>query len=234
MNTATTPPSNFSQNLSRWFNQRILWLSRHWLAVANTFFFVYVGMPLLAPVLLATGFTKAANTIYQLYNMVCHQLPTRAYFILGEQVPMCERCIAIYATLFAGGVIFNIARVRPLPARWYLLFALPMALDGGSAFVSELAQVVPLWIFWGLWTLLTGLVITGLYLQKMLTWQVVIVFAGGFLALAYLQFVGLRISNTPIRTLTAVIFGVGTVWFAYPILEDGFKDTVNSIGPHHS
>lgn len=229
MSTATHTPADPSRNLTDWLNRRMLWVSRHWLLVANGFFLTYVGLPLLAPVLMAAGFTRAANTIYQLYNMVCHQLPTRAYFIFGEQVCMCERCIAIYATLFTGGVVFALARFRPLPTQWYVLFALPMALDGGSAFVSELAQVLPLWIFWGLWTLLAFVVIYGLYLQKLLTWQVVLVFVSGFLALAYLQFVGLRISNVVMRTITGFIFGVGTVWFAYPTLEEGFADTAREI-----
>ncbi len=229
MSATTSRPANSSNRLTDWLNRRMLWVSRHWLWVANGFFLVYFGLPLLAPVLMAAGLTGAANTIYQLYNMVCHQLPTRTYFIFGEQVSMCERCIAIYATLFAGGLVFALARFRALPAQWYLLFALPMALDGGSALVSELAQVLPLWIFWGLWAMLTVLVIYGLHLQKLLVWQVAVVFIGGFLALAYLQFVGLRISNVTMRTLTGFIFGVGTVWFAYPVLEEGFAETASEI-----
>ncbi|GAB4445946.1 MAG: hypothetical protein Kow0031_28560 [Anaerolineae bacterium] len=229
MSVAINNSADSSRRLTDWLNRRMLWVSRHWLWVANIFFLVYFGLPLLAPVLMAAGFTGAANTIYQLYNMVCHQLPTRAYFIFGEQVSMCQRCIAIYATLFTGGVVFALARFRALPAQWYLLFALPMALDGGSALVSELAQVLPLWIFWGLWTLLAVLVIYGLHLQKLLVWQVVVLFAGGFLALAYLQFVGLRISDVTMRTITGVIFGIGTVWFAYPALEEGFADTAREI-----
>lgn len=229
MSTAAHPSPNASFSLTDWLNRRMLWVSHHWLLVANGFFLVYFGLPLLAPVLMAAGFTGAANTIYQLYNMVCHQLPTRAYFIFGEQVSMCQRCIAIYATLFTGGVVFALARFRALPTQWYVLFALPMALDGGSAFVSELAQVLPLWIFWGLWTLLAFVVMYGLHLQKLLRWQVVLVFVSGFAALAYLQFVGLRISNTTLRTATGFIFGIGTVWFAYPVLEEGFADTAREI-----
>jgi hypothetical protein len=31
------------------------------------------------------------------------------------------------------------------------------------------------------------------------------------------------------RTLTGFIFGFGTVWFAYPTLEEGFADTAREI-----
>jgi len=206
-------------------NRLARWLAAHWLAVVNTFFFTYAGLPILAPVLLAAGFTGTANAIYQTYNMVCHQLPTRTYFIFGEQVAMCERCLAIYGTLFVGGLAFNFARYKALPLRWYILFALPMALDGGSAFVSELAQVIPLWLFWLLWTVIVAVATVILHKQHGYVWQMGVVFLGGYLALAYLQFAGPRISNWTLRTLTGTIFGVGTVLFAYPILQESFRET---------
>ena len=130
MSVYLQPAPDRGQRLTLWLNRRTLWLSKHWLAVANGFFLIYVGLPLLAPILLATGLNGAANGIYQLYNLLCHQIPTRTYFVFGEQVAMCHRCLAIYATLFAGGVVFGLARFRQLPLRWYVLFALPMALDG--------------------------------------------------------------------------------------------------------
>lgn len=221
--TRTLP--NFTASLSGWLNRRMMSLARHWLAVANIFFFTYVGLPILAPILLAVGFTGAANTIYQVYNMLCHQLPTRTYFIFGEQVAMCERCISIYVTMFAGGLVFNFARYRQLPIQWYVLFALPMALDGGTAFVSEITAVLPLWPFWLIAIAAMGFFWFVLHKQGLMFWQMVVVFAGILLGLAYLQFFGPRISNVFLRNLTGIIFGIGTVWFAYPSLEEGFRDT---------
>lgn len=62
------PVSGFSRTLVLWANRRILWLSKHWLAVINTFFLLYVGLPFLAPILLVNGYTAAANTIYVTYS----------------------------------------------------------------------------------------------------------------------------------------------------------------------
>jgi len=225
MSAFTSSSVSFSQKLSIWVNRRLMWLSKHWLAVANLFFFTYVGLPFLAPVLLALGFTGPANTIYQVYNLLCHQLPTRTYFILGEQVSMCERCIAIYVAMFTGGVAYNFARYRQLPVQWYLLFVLPMALDGGTAFVSEITAVLPLWPFWLIAVAAMGFLWLVLYKQKLLFWQLYVVFIAGLLGLAYIQFFGPRISNLYLRNITGLIFGFGTVWFAYPSLEEGFKDS---------
>jgi uncharacterized membrane protein len=226
MSTYPHPAPDRDQRLSLWFNRRTLWLSQHWLLVANGFFLIYVSLPLLAPLLMASGLIAAANGIYQVYNLLCHQIPTRTFFIFGEQVAMCHRCLAIYASLFVGGVAFGLARFKQLPLRWYVLFALPMAVDGASAFVSELSQALPLSIFWALWSVISLVVLFVLYREKMLLWQFVLIFVAGFLALAYLQIFGPRLSNVTLRTLTGAIFGIGTVWFAYPILEEGFKESI--------
>lgn len=225
MNVQSYSPKNSSHALSVWLNRRLQWLSRHWLAVANLFFFTYVGLPFMAPILLAAGFTGAANTIYQIYNIVCHQLPTRTYFIFGEQVAMCERCISIYLTLFAGGIVFNFARYRQLPFQWFVLFALPMAVDGGTAFVSELNAVLPLWPFWLIAIGAMGIFWFILFKQDTMFWQMYVVFGGILLGLAYIQFFGPRISDVYWRNITGFLFGVGAVWFAYPSLEEGFKES---------
>ena len=220
---------NFRHSLDMWFNRRMLWLSKHWLAVANTFFFAYVGLPLLAPILLAAGFTRGANSIYFAYNMVCHQFPTRAYFFRGEQVAMCQRCVAMYITFVIGGIVFNFVRMKPLAPQWLLLFALPMALDGGTAFISELSHVIPMVVFWVFALVVMGIASIVLFTQKAMRWQVYVAFLCGLLALFYLQIYGPRISNFYLRTITGTIFIVGVVWFAYPTLEEGFVDTQRQL-----
>jgi uncharacterized membrane protein len=58
---------------------------------------------------------------------------------LGFKVALCERDVAIYGGILLGGLIF--ARVRgrvgPLPLWAWLVFGvLPMAIDGGTQFIS--------------------------------------------------------------------------------------------------
>ena len=95
----------------------VLWLARHWLLLVNLFFLVYVGLPMAAPLLLSAGFTGIANTIYRLYALTCHQIPSRAYYIAGEQVAVCHRDVAIYLAALFGGLFFGLVRHRlqPLP-----------------------------------------------------------------------------------------------------------------------
>ena len=224
--TPNHPLGNFGYRLERQVNRFSLWLSKHWLAAANLFFLTYVGLPFLAPLLLAAGYYRAANVIYQMYNFTCHQFPTRAYFIAGEQVCMCHRCVAIYGTIFLGGLVYALIRdrLKPLPFQWYVLFLVPIGLDGGLAMLGELAQVVPTLILSGLG--LAVLIVVGIIIfkQKQFTWHSYLILAIGMSALIYLQFFGPHHSNYYLRTITGFIFGFGTVWFLYPMMEEAFGD----------
>ena len=55
---------------------------------------------------------------------------------LGYKVAICERDLAIYGSMVIGGLIFAVARKRwripRLPIGIYLLFLLPIAIDGFS------------------------------------------------------------------------------------------------------
>ncbi|MGA2821748.1 MAG: DUF2085 domain-containing protein [Anaerolineales bacterium] len=60
---------------------------------------------------------------------------------LGYKVAICERDVAIYGSLFLGGLAFGLLRKR-LPALpwslWLLLGILPILLDGGTQLISDL------------------------------------------------------------------------------------------------
>src|SRR6266545_4065223 len=62
------------------------WALQHWLALLNTAAGVFAGLPVLAPVLLAIGWTGPALLIYAAYGTTCHQWPGRSYFLFGPQL----------------------------------------------------------------------------------------------------------------------------------------------------
>jgi uncharacterized membrane protein len=70
----------------KWYERFELWLSRHWLALFNTFVGVVVVTPYLAPVLMRLGITGLADRIYFLYVILGHQLPQRSIFLFGPQL----------------------------------------------------------------------------------------------------------------------------------------------------
>jgi uncharacterized membrane protein len=221
------PVTGFTRRLALWANRRVLWLAHHWLAAINVFFLLYVGLPFLAPILLANGYTGAAHTIYSLYRATCHQFPSRSYFIMGEQVAVCHRDVAIYGAFLLGGLAYHLLRPRlkPPPLRWYVFFLWPIALDAGMQLASGwLSNGVPMAMLWGIGLIAMGITSAILHSQRYLTWHSYLYFAAGPLGLIYLQYYAPYTSDLFRRTLTGCIFGFTTVWLAYPYLEDAFRD----------
>ena len=204
----------------------ILWFAKHGIWLINSFFILYFLLPLLAPVLLTMGFPRIAEAIYWTYGFTCHQLPSHSYFIFGEQVAICQRCLAIHTSMALLGILYGIALFRPpvLPFRWYLLFFIPIAMDGGMQFVSELMVAVPIIWLWGIGLMMIGIINLILLWQRMLVWQVLVFLAAGPLALIIVQTFGPYESNWLFRTITGFIYAAGTVWFIYPLLEESFRD----------
>ena len=178
----------------------------HWLPVANGLTGVFLGLPFLAPVLLAYGQAELADLIYRAYLLTCHEWPFRAYFLFGPQVTysaaelqasgvaaihsfrgspelgykvaFCARNVAIYAAVLAGGLAYARLRDRlpTLSLGGYLLLIAPMAIDG------------------------------------------------------FTQLAGLRESTCELRTVTGVLFGAAGVWLIYPRIGRLLRGNGPTIG----
>jgi len=123
-------------------DKAIFKMAKHWLALANLVWGLYVGLPLLAPVLMDAGWTVPAKVIYTVYRPACHQRPERSYFYggpsavysieeleaagvdtdpfaraigneqVGWKVAFCERDVAIYGSIFITGLVYGLIRKR--------------------------------------------------------------------------------------------------------------------------
>jgi len=134
MRPASEPPkaTGCARNLVIAADEAIYVLSRHWLLAVNLLAGLYAGLPVLAPYLESRGLHVPARVIYLVYSMVCHQMPTRSFFIFGYKMAFCQRDTAVYGTIFVAGVLYGLLRprVKPLPVWLAVLMALPMAVDG--------------------------------------------------------------------------------------------------------
>lgn len=107
---------------------------QHWLLVANALFAVLVAVALLVPVLYALDVQPLASQIFDAYHFICAQIPAHSYYILGYQVALCARNLAIYGSLLTGMLLFRYIRSW-LPQPDFILWGLtmvPMAWDGGT------------------------------------------------------------------------------------------------------
>lgn len=174
-------------------------VQRHWLLAANVTVAIFVGLPFLAPVLLALGYDAPANLIYVAYKAVCHQWAFRSYFLLGPaweygptvlgglvgpqtmygfvgspalgyKVAFCQRDVAIYLAVLLAGLAYGPLRDR-LPS---------LGLKGYALLILPMA--------------LDG----------------------------FTQLFGWRESTVELRTLTGALFGVASVWLIYPRIDAVF------------
>lgn len=193
-----------SDAFSRWLTVVLTRFTRgfghHWLAWANLAMGLYIGLPLLAPVLMHSGHAGLANVIYTIFKPLCHQMPERSFFFYGPQatytynqladllggavparyignaamgwkVAVCQRDVALYGTMFLAGLLFSLVRRRLRP--------LPLIWAGvltAPMAVDGTGQL------FGLWT-----------------------------------------STPASRVITGALFGLMLVWLIFPYLERGMR-----------
>jgi uncharacterized membrane protein len=210
------------------------WMSRHYLAVLNIFILLYVGLPVLAPVLMKAGAPIPAQVIYTIYKPLCHQFGFRSFFLFGEQAyyPLEEAGIAGVTTFEAAtGIpdLHDATGASRFAARQYIgdetvgykmaLCERDIAIYGaillfGVVYALTGRRLKPM--HWMLWILI-GMGPIGLdgfsQLFSQIEWQ--------WLA----NLLPYRESTPFLRLLTGGLFGLSTAWFAYPYMEESMAET---------
>jgi len=109
---------------------------RIWL-ISTIVVFAIVSLIVIAPL---TAGSHLANSIYGGFDVICHQLPERSYFIFGHKLAVCSRCTGLYAGFALTLLLYPL--LRPLrsidwpPPVWLVLAAVPMAIDFGLTFLG--------------------------------------------------------------------------------------------------
>ena len=100
----------------------------------------FVSLVVVAPAARAGGHTLSAFFLYEMFGRVCHQIPSRAFYLAGHPFAVCARCTGIYFGFAAGVLLYPLVRSlnrTDFPARkWLLLAAAPAALDFALGFTG--------------------------------------------------------------------------------------------------
>jgi uncharacterized membrane protein len=236
VSTNDAPRSNRSRAVA--LNRIAYWICKYWIALFSVLFGLYVGLPLLAPVLMAAGVTPLGQLIYAIYSFLCHQLPERSFFFFGPKImyPLAEiqsrwqvtdnalilrqftgapgmgwkvawsdRMVAMFTSMLPFAWLWWLLRkkVRGISWKVLLVFLLPMALDGTTHFISDLAGLHHGFRDSNAWL--------ALLTQNSLP-------AGFYSGDAWGSF------NSIMRLVSGVLFGIGIVWFGFPHLDGYFQD----------
>jgi uncharacterized membrane protein len=93
---------------------------------------VIVLAALSVPLLTYAGLDGISKPLFYTLHLICAQIPSHSFYILGHQLGMCARNMAIYSSMLAGGIIFLASKKRlpGIPWWFWVLLILPMAYDG--------------------------------------------------------------------------------------------------------
>jgi uncharacterized membrane protein len=131
---------------------------------------------------------------------------------MGWKVAWSDRMVSMYTSILVFGWLWYVLRKwsRPLSWQGLLLFMLPMALDGSTHMVSDLAGIG------------NGFRDTNLWLETLTRSTFPASFYAGD---AWGSF------NSMMRILTGIVFGLGVAWFCFPYLNayfEGYKQLIKN------
>ncbi len=212
----------------KWHQRLALACRAHWLRILTTAAAMYIGLGLLAPLLMMWGWQASAKAIYALYSALCHQFAHRSWFIFGQ------------STSYASEQLRELTGIDPnttigrLDARSFTGNA---ALGWKSAYCQrDMAIYVGVLIFSLLYALLRE---RRLRIQNV-PW--LLYFVIGLVPITLdslsqmlsqspfaLPFPIWRESTPILRTLTGLLFGGMNAWLAYPHLEEWMTE----VHPRH-
>lgn len=243
-----TPVTGRTRTMVLAIDRFVLWLSRHWLGVFNVAAALYVGLPILAPILMSAGATGPARAIYVAYSPMCHQMAFRSFFLFGDQYAYPRELAGTDLTPIEAysGELPEFQGVTPENSGGY--FAAARTFLGNAEMGYKMAlceRDIGIYFF----VLIGGLLFAvlrrqGIHIKPLPILAFIIIGMGpigldGFSQLFGYMFQGsdssvagfladifaVRESPPWLRTLTGAWFGLTLVWLAYPHVNAGMKDT---------
>jgi uncharacterized membrane protein len=199
----TTAPET---KLTRAANDLVIGMSRHWLAIFNTVWAIYLFTPFLAPIFMHLGWEAPASVIYAIYSVLCHQLPDHSYFLFGPSLtPLTPELIAggmpITDSLFIERAFIGNAEIGwkvALCQRDVAIYSGVLLAGLSYALVRRRTRPLPLKVF--------ALLVLPMAID------------GGT------QLIGLRESNWLLRTITGMLFGMAAIYLAYPYVQEAMDE----------
>ena len=222
------------------------WFARHWLGAFIVLYGAWVIAPFLAPVLMQLGAIDAANVIYSIYSLFCHQLPQRSLFLFGDK-PMYS-LNEIKAVWELDG-FFGLRQFVGNPEFGYkvawsdrMISFYGIIWVGAILFLFVRRRIKSLspiaWLFIGILPVgLDGVThmindalagTSGAGFRDTNTWLAFL--TGNRLPLSFYAGDVLGSFNSDMRWITGILFGLTTVWFLFPFVETAMRDVRDKAG----
>lgn len=203
-----------------------LWFSRSYVWVISIFLILFTAIAFLPPLFERNGNSAIAAGIYKAYSILCHQLAYRSYFIGGEQIVYPRELAHINGILtyeeVTGSSAADIIYSRSLVGNSIMGYKVALC-------ERDIAIYLSMALF-GIVFEVTGKKIKGLrwYLWFLIALAPIAI--DGFsqlpgLAQGWPAWLPVRESTPFLRSLTGALFGAGTAWYMYPLMEETMSIT---------
>jgi uncharacterized membrane protein len=189
-----------------------LFMHLGWNGAANGIYFVYSffchQLPERSYFLFGPKINYSLGSIQAAWMNTVNPLLLRKFTgtaAMGWKVAWSDRMISFYGGVWLFALLWYPLRKRTRSLSWWglILFLLPMALDGGTHFLSDLAGIGQ------------GFRYTNLWLANLTHFS----FSPGFYAGD-----ALGSFNSWMRNITGLLAGLGLVWFAFPYIHESFSE----------
>lgn len=94
------------------------WSAEHWLALANAGAALILLGAVAAPLLSLAGLESSSRAIHTVYRLLCPQRPSHSFYLLGAQLALEQRMLAMFAAALLGGLLFALVRERVPLVDW--------------------------------------------------------------------------------------------------------------------
>jgi len=204
------------------------WFSNHYVGVLNMIVVFYLGLAILAPVLMKVGLIGPARYLYRGYSIVCHQLSYRSIFLFGEQYVYPRAAARIagletydQATGFGeASTVEDLLAARTFVGNDTVGYKIALCQRDVAIYAGILA--------FGLLFAITGRRLPSLPWYLWVLVGILPIALDGFSQLFSqppLEFIPFRESTPFLRLLTGFLFGYTTAWFGYPLVEQTMVET---------
>jgi len=93
--------------------------------------------------------------IYAVFSLICHQIPSRCFYVYGYPLAVCARCFGVYFGFLTGTVFYpflkGFSKISLPRIKTFILMSLPIVAD-------KIGNVFHLWMTPGWLRFITGLI----------------------------------------------------------------------------
>lgn len=191
-----------------------LFMQIGWRGAGRVIYFVYSWLchqlPERSFFLFGPKFTYSLAEVQNAWQNTTNPLILRQFIgnaEMGWKVAWSDRMVSMFISLWLFGLLWWPLRKRLKPLPWWglVLLLLPLAIDGATHFISDLAGI-------------------GQGFRESNAWLIALTGSASpppfYAGNAWGSF------NSLIRLFTGILFGLGIVWFGYPYLDDAFSAEV--------